>query len=117
MQVKTTFNDASIPDKIYFTIGEVVILCSVKPHVIRHWETEFTALSPVRRRGNRRYYQKKDVQLIRRIRNLLYVQGYTLDGARQQLESMQKQRKVSIKKRDTLDCIYSDLAEIADLLS
>lgn len=73
-----------IPDKLYFTIGEVSTLCAVKAHVIRYWETEFKPLSPVRRR-NRRYYQRKDIELIRRISVLLYGEGYTIDGARQRL--------------------------------
>jgi DNA-binding transcriptional MerR regulator len=74
-----------IPDKIYFTIGEVGRLCKLKPHVLRYWEQEFGQLSPSKRRGNRRYYQHKDVVLIRRIRTLLYDQGYTIEGARHQL--------------------------------
>ena len=74
-----------IPGKRYFTIGEVSELCAVKPHVLRYWEQEFPSLKPVKRRGNRRYYQRHDVQLIRQIRGLLYEQGYTIGGARQQL--------------------------------
>jgi len=76
-----------IPDKRYFTIGEVSELCLVKPHVLRYWEQEFPQLSPVKRRGNRRYYQRNDVMVIREIRELLYDQGFTIGGARQQLES------------------------------
>lgn len=74
-----------IPGKRYFTIGEVSELCSVKSHVLRYWEQEFTQLKPVKRRGNRRYYQRQDVLLIRQIRDLLYLQGYTIQGARQQM--------------------------------
>lgn len=74
-----------IPGKRYFTIGEVSDLCAVKSHVLRYWEQEFTTLKPVKRRGNRRYYQRQDVLLIRQIRDLLYLQGYTIQGARQQL--------------------------------
>ena len=74
-----------IPGKRYFTIGEVSELCDVKPHVLRYWEQEFPNLSPVKRRGNRRYYQRQDVLLIRQIRSLLYEQGYTIGGARQRL--------------------------------
>ncbi|RUS66711.1 HTH-type transcriptional repressor BluR [Saezia sanguinis] len=74
-----------IPAKRYFTIGEVSELCGVKPHVLRYWEQEFTQLKPIKRRGNRRYYQHHEVLLIRRIRNLLYEQGFTISGARQQL--------------------------------
>ena len=72
----------SIPAKRYFTIGEVSELCGVKPHVLRYWEQEFTQLRPVKRRGNRRYYQHHEVLLIRRIRELLYEQGFTINGAR-----------------------------------
>ncbi len=75
-----------IPGKRYFTIGEVAELCQVKPHVLRYWEQEFPQLKPVKRRGNRRYYQRHDVELIRRIRGLLYEQGFTIGGARQRLE-------------------------------
>lgn len=74
-----------IPAKRYFTIGEVSELCSVKPHVLRYWEQEFPQLKPVKRRGNRRYYQRMDVLLIRQIRSLLYEQGYTIGGARQRM--------------------------------
>jgi DNA-binding transcriptional MerR regulator len=75
-----------IPSKRYLTIGEVSELCDVKCHVLRYWEQEFPSLKPVKRRGNRRYYQREDVQLIRRIRELLYFQGYTIQGARIQLQ-------------------------------
>ena len=71
-----------IPAKRYFTIGEVSELCDVKPHVLRYWETEFPSLKPVKRRGNRRYYQRSDVMMVRQIRGLLYEQGYTISGAR-----------------------------------
>jgi DNA-binding transcriptional MerR regulator len=74
-----------IPGKRYFTIGEVSELCGVKPHVLRYWEQEFPQLSPVKRRGNRRYYQRHDVLMVRQIRNLLYEQGFTISGARLQL--------------------------------
>ena len=74
-----------IPAKRYFTIGEVSDLCGVKPHVLRYWEQEFTQLKPVKRRGNRRYYQHHEVLLIRRIRELLYEQGFTINGARNKL--------------------------------
>ena len=75
-----------IPAKRYFTIGEVSELCGVKPHVLRYWEQEFSQLKPVKRRGNRRYYQHHEVLLIRRIRELLYEQGFTISGARNRLE-------------------------------
>ena len=77
----------AIPGKRYFTIGEVSELCGVKPHVLRYWEQEFEQLKPVNRRGNRRYYQRHDVLMIRQIRSLLYEQGFTIGGARQQLSS------------------------------
>lgn len=76
-----------IPAKRYFTIGEVGELCGVKPHVLRYWEQEFTQLKPVKRRGNRRYYQHHEVLLIRKIRSLLYEEGFTITGARHRLES------------------------------
>ncbi len=79
-------NLPAIPAKRYFTIGEVSELCGVKPHVLRYWEQEFTQLKPVKRRGNRRYYQHHEVLLIRRIRELLYDQGFTISGARNRLE-------------------------------
>ncbi len=75
-----------IPGKRYFTIGEVSTLCEVKPHVLRYWEQEFPQLKPVKRRGNRRYYQRQDVIIIRQIRALLYDQGFTIGGARQRLD-------------------------------
>ena len=77
-----------IPAKRYFTIGEVSELCGVKPHVLRYWEQEFTQLRPVKRRGNRRYYQHHEVLLIRRIRELLYDQGFTISGARNRLDEL-----------------------------
>lgn len=84
MQNKTAL--PPIPAKRYFTIGEVSELCGVKPHVLRYWEQEFTQLKPVKRRGNRRYYQHHEVLLIRRIRELLYEQGFTISGARNRLD-------------------------------
>lgn len=87
--METTDNSSlpPIPAKRYFTIGEVGELCKVKPHVLRYWEQEFTQLKPLKRRGNRRYYQHHEVLLIRRIRDLLYEQGFTISGARQRLET------------------------------
>src|SRR5476651_797331 len=82
-----------IPAKRYFTIGEVSELCGVKPHVLRYWEQEFTQLKPVKRRGNRRYYQHHEVLLIRRIRELLYEQGFTINGARNRLDSRESNRR------------------------
>jgi DNA-binding transcriptional MerR regulator len=88
MMLETSPSSAlpSIPGKRYFTIGEVSELCNVKPHVLRYWEQEFPQLKPVKRRGNRRYYQRQDVLTIRQIRSLLYDQGYTIGGARQRME-------------------------------
>jgi DNA-binding transcriptional MerR regulator len=80
-----------IPAKRYFTIGEVSDLCGVKPHVLRYWEQEFTQLKPVKRRGNRRYYQHHEVLLIRRIRELLYEEGFTISGARNRLDNSNSQ--------------------------
>ena len=84
-----------IPGKRYFTIGEVSELCAVKPHVLRYWEQEFPQLKPTKRRGNRRYYQRQDVILIRQIRSLLYEQGFTIGGARQKLEGEEARSDVS----------------------
>jgi DNA-binding transcriptional MerR regulator len=81
-----SFTLPPIPAKRYFTIGEVSDLCGVKPHVLRYWEQEFTQLKPVKRRGNRRYYQHHEVLLVRRIRELLYEQGFTISGARNRLD-------------------------------
>ncbi len=78
----------SIPAKRYFTIGEVADLCGVKPHVLRYWEQEFTQLRPMKRRGNRRYYQHHEVLMIRRIRDLLYDQGFTISGARNKMQEL-----------------------------
>lgn len=78
----------SIPAKRYFTIGEVSDLCGVKPHVLRYWEQEFTQLRPIKRRGNRRYYQHHEVLMIRRIRDLLYDQGFTITGARNKMQEL-----------------------------
>jgi DNA-binding transcriptional MerR regulator len=84
-----------IPGKRYFTIGEVSDLCAVKPHVLRYWEQEFPQLKPVKRRGNRRYYQRQDVLIIRQIRSLLYDEGFTIGGARQRLTGDQAKTDVS----------------------
>ena len=91
----------SIPAKRYFTIGEVGELCGVKPHVLRYWEQEFTQLRPVKRRGNRRYYQHHEVLMIRRIRELLYDQGFTISGARNRLqEQVHQERRHAQAARD-----------------
>src|SRR5213592_1643230 len=85
MENRATTDLPAIPAKRYFTIGEVSELCGVKPHVLRYWEQEFPQLKPVKRRGNRRYYQRQDVLVIRQIRSLLYDQGFTIGGARNKL--------------------------------
>jgi DNA-binding transcriptional MerR regulator len=86
-----------IPAKRYFTIGEVSELCAVKPHVLRYWEQEFSQLKPVKRRGNRRYYQHHEVLLIRRIRDLLYEQGFTINGARHRLDSESAEPRAAVR--------------------
>jgi len=102
----------AIPSKRYFTIGEVSELCDVKPHVLRYWEQEFPNLSPVKRRGNRRYYQRQDVVLIRQIRELLYEQGYTIGGARTRLSDPDVEKKQS----DHVKMIDEIVEELEDLL-
>ena len=92
----------SIPAKRYFTIGEVGELCGVKPHVLRYWEQEFTQLRPVKRRGNRRYYQHHEVLMIRRIRDLLYEQGFTISGARNKMQEIAQSSR-AIKKESYED--------------
>ncbi len=105
----------SIPGKRYFTIGEVSELCQVKAHVLRYWEQEFPQLRPVKRRGNRRYYQRQDILTIRRIRELLYEQGYTIGGARQ---SMEEGRKVTATTdRVTVRELIGELEEVVKTLS
>ena len=101
----------AIPAKRYFTIGEVAELCSVKPHVLRYWEQEFNELNPVKRRGNRRYYQRQDVLLIRQIRALLYQQGFTIGGARQQL-SGDHARDDATQRQQVIRQIRSELEDI-----
>ena len=88
-----------IPAKRYFTIGEVAELCDVKPHVLRYWETEFPTLKPVKRRGNRRYYQRQDVLVIRQIRGLLYEEGYTIGGARLRIDSEKQAPAAATKSK------------------
>jgi len=108
-----------IPAKRYFTIGEVSELCAVKPHVLRYWEQEFTQLKPIKRRGNRRYYQHHEVLLIRRIRSLLYEQGFTINGARNRLEivnSGSRARAVAASKKLTTGTLRTQLEEIRALL-
>ncbi len=105
-----------IPAKRYFTIGEVSELCGVKPHVLRYWEQEFTQLKPVKRRGNRRYYQHHEVLLIRRIRELLYEQGFTISGARNKLDSRINAEASAATAPMDLVAIRSELTAILGLL-
>ena len=109
-----------IPAKRYFTIGEVSELCGVKPHVLRYWEQEFTQLKPVKRRGNRRYYQHHEVLLIRRIRELLYEQGFTISGARNKLDSRMANNEDLATGVPTLEIdavvIRQELSEILNIL-
>ena len=104
-----------IPAKRYFTIGEVSELCDVKPHVLRYWETEFTSLKPVKRRGNRRYSQRHDVLMIRQIRGLLYEQGYTISGARQRLEGEVGRVETSMSAQ-IVKQVRMELEEVLQLL-
>lgn len=104
-----------IPGKRYFTIGEVSELCDVKPHVLRYWEQEFPQLKPVKRRGNRRYYQRQDVMTIRQIRSLLYEHGFTIGGARQRLT---EKGTIVDESADRFRALVRDMiSELEDLLS
>ena len=109
-----------IPSKRYFTIGEVAKLCAVKPHVLRYWEQEFPQLEPVKRRGNRRYYQRREVQLIRRIKNLLYNEGFTISGARTRLEQAAEEtagaEPASVDNRKLIRQLISELDEVREML-
>jgi DNA-binding transcriptional MerR regulator len=102
----------AIPGKRYFTIGEVSDLCAVKPHVLRYWEQEFPQLKPVKRRGNRRYYQRQDVLVIRQIRALLYDQGFTIGGARQRLDGEEAREDVT----QTQQIVRQMRAELEEVL-
>ena len=105
----------AIPSKRYFTIGEVSDLCAVKPHVLRYWEQEFPQLKPLKRRGNRRYYQRQDVILIRQIRSLLYEHGFTISGARQRL-SGDEAREDSNQSQQIIRQLCVELEKVRDLL-
>ncbi len=105
----------AIPGKRYFTIGEVSELCQVKPHVLRYWEQEFPQLKPVKRRGNRRYYQRHDVIMIRQIRGLLYEQGFTIGGARQQLSGDSAREDVN-QSQQIVRQVRMELEEILHIL-
>jgi DNA-binding transcriptional MerR regulator len=104
-----------IPGKRYFTIGEVSELCAVKPHVLRYWEQEFPQLKPVKRRGNRRYYQRQDVIVIRQIRSLLYDEGFTIGGARQKLTGDEARSDLS-QSQQIIRQVRLELEEILRLL-
>ncbi len=102
-----------IPSKRYFTISEASNLCNVEAHVLRYWEQEFSQLSPIKRRGNRRYYQRHDVMLIRHIKELLYDNGYTIKGAKQKLSDEVSDQE---SKSNSISAIRSELESIIDLL-
>lgn len=102
-----------IPDKYYFTIGEVSQICKLKQHVLRYWEQEFPQLAP-NRRGNRRYYERKDVIMVREIRSLLYEHGFTIDGARARLSSDTKEKRISDTK--VMDSISRAITELEGIL-
>ena len=104
-----------IPGKRYFTIGEVSELCAVKPHVLRYWEQEFPQLKPVKRRGNRRYYQRQDVLIIRQIRCLLYSEGFTIGGARQKLAGDEARADLS-QSQQIIRQVRSELEDVLRLL-
>ena len=105
----------AIPGKRYFTIGEVSDLCAVKPHVLRYWEQEFPQLKPLKRRGNRRYYQRHDVIIIRQIRSLLYEHGFTIGGARLKL-SGNEAKDDSNQSQQIIKQLRSELEEVLDML-
>jgi DNA-binding transcriptional MerR regulator len=105
-----------IPGKRYFTIGEVSDLCAVKPHVLRYWEQEFPQLKPIKRRGNRRYYQRQDVILIRQIRSLLYEHGFTIGGARQRLSGDEVKADSSMSQQIVRQ-LRMELEEVLDILA
>jgi len=105
----------AIPGKRYFTIGEVSDLCAVKPHVLRYWEQEFPQLKPIKRRGNRRYYQRQDVILIRQIRSLLYEHGFTIGGARQRLNGDEAKADSNLSQQ-IVKQLRTELEEVLDIL-
>jgi DNA-binding transcriptional MerR regulator len=104
-----------IPGKRYFTIGEVSDLCEVKPHVLRYWEQEFPQLKPVKRRGNRRYYQRHDVMMVRQIKSLLYQEGFTIGGARQKLSS-EEARLDATQSRQLVKQVVAELEQVLEIL-
>ena len=106
----------SIPDKKYFSISEVSNLCRVKTHTLRFWEKEFDMLKPVTRRGNRRFYQKEDIQVVRNIRNLLYEEGLTIPGAKKKISSKKSDQQETFNKEFLLDDLEKILKEIKKVL-
>ena len=112
LEAKNNDELPEIPPKRYFTIGEVGELCLVKPHVLRYWEAEFPQLKPVKRRGNRRYYQRGDVILIRQIKSLLYEQGYTIGGARLKMNDKSEPVAVSAVSYVALKTIINELEAV-----
>ncbi len=115
LEVSNNNDLPTIPNKRYFTIGEVSELCEVKPHVLRYWEQEFPDLKPVKRRGNRRYYQRHDVVLIRQIRSLLYQEGYTIGGARQHLAG-DVVREDAIQSQQMMRQLRTELEDVLRIL-
>jgi DNA-binding transcriptional MerR regulator len=112
-----------IPGKRYFTIGEVSKLCDIKPHVLRYWEQEFDQLKPVKRRGNRRYYQRHEVKLVRTIRQLLYIDGFTISGARTKLEGLDvnsaepgKSKSLGSQSKNIISQVIKELDEVVSML-
>ena len=112
-----------IPGKRYFTIGEVSKLCDIKPHVLRYWEQEFDQLKPVKRRGNRRYYQRHEVKLVRTIRQLLYIDGFTISGARTKLEGLDAKavesgQSISLgsQSKNIISQVIKELDEVVSML-
>lgn len=105
-----------IPDKLYFTIGEAANLCAVKTHVLRFWEQEFSQLRPNKRRGNRRYYQRDDIILLRNIRDLLYFQGFTIDGAKARLLAQGKQVATASSHQDLISELLLKLQDLLEVL-
>ena len=106
----------TIPGKRYFTIGEVSELCMVKPHVLRYWEQEFPQLNPVKRRGNRRFYQRDDVLTIRQIRSLLYEQGFTIGGARQKMQAGVDGAAEDLEVKQEIKLLIKELEDVLVLL-
>ena len=115
LEVEGNKNLPPIPGKRYFTIGETSDLCGVKAHVLRYWEQEFSQLKPVKRRGNRRYYQRKDVILIRQIRALLYDEGFTIGGARQKLSGDESKSDIS-QSQQIIKQLRIELEEVSKIL-